>query len=108
MVIIHPVLLDNYTIISIEVKLPKTNLLVLHTERGYVMCGALDIELLRRQLPEREIVAARAIGVKNIEELLNGVVDSCTQAAESLGIFPEMSIREALKMMKYSESPSPH
>ncbi|SEF94935.1 hypothetical protein SAMN02799616_01549 [Paenibacillus sp. UNC499MF] len=40
---VEPVELDGNTAIAIEVKLPKTTLLVVTTDKGYIMCGALDI-----------------------------------------------------------------
>lgn len=93
---IEPIELEQYSFIGIEVNLPKTNLLMISAPHGYVMCGALDIQLLRNKLAHREIIAARAVGVKTMDELLNGVVESCTQEAERIGIQPNMSIREAL------------
>jgi uncharacterized protein YunC (DUF1805 family) len=99
MVKVEPIWLGKYQIIAIDVQLPKTNLLVLQANDGYVMCGALDIQLLRNKLAHRGILAARAVGVKTIDELLNGQVESCTQAAESIGIEPGMAIKEALILM---------
>ncbi len=100
MINMKPILIDDKPFVSIEVNLPKTNLLMISTDNGYVMCGALDIELLRNKLANRKIIAARATGVKTIEELLNGNVESCTQAAEEIGIQKNMPIREALLLMK--------
>ncbi|WP_067932056.1 YunC family protein [Alicyclobacillus kakegawensis] len=99
MIHVAPLFLDDCAFIQIEVQLPKTNLLVIQCEQGYVMCGALDIRLLRERLASRNIVAARAIGVRTLDELLHGQVESCTQAAESLGITAGMPIREALLRM---------
>jgi uncharacterized protein YunC (DUF1805 family) len=96
----NPIFIDGEPFVSIEVKLPKTNLLAISTDNGYVMCGALDIELLRNKLASRQIIAARATGVKTIDELLYGHVESCTQAAEEIGIHKNMPIRDALLLMK--------
>ena len=52
--------LDDATVLGIEVKLPKTNLVVITTSKGYIMCGALDIGLLNSRLQDRGIVAGRA------------------------------------------------
>jgi len=106
MVKVIPVEVDGYTFISTEVNLPKTNLLVISTSTGYVMCGALDVLLLREKLASRHILAARAVGVRTMQELLDGEVEDCTQYAESIGISKGMSIREALICMKQSEYPA--
>lgn len=97
---VEPILLEGHTAIAIEVKLPKTTLLVVTTDKGYIMCGALDVALLNERLSDRNIVAARATGVRTIEELLEAPLESVTHTAEDLGIFAGMTGREAiLKMM---------
>lgn len=100
---VQPVVIENELFQATEVNLPKTNLLVIESDSGYVMCGALDIGLLRTQLAARGIIAARAIGVKTMTDLVNGTVESCTQRAEELGIHPGVSIREALLLMRANE-----
>jgi uncharacterized protein YunC (DUF1805 family) len=99
MIKVEPLWLGEHVVVAVEVHLPKTNLLVIQTDNGYVMCGALDVHLLRTTLANRDILAARAVGVKTMDELLNGTVESCTQAAERIGIQPGMSIRQALLLM---------
>lgn len=95
-----PVFVDEDTqVTGIEVKLPKTTLLVLSTDVGYIMCGALDIELLNERLSDRGIVAARAVGVRTLEDLLHAPLESVTHTAKRLGIFPGMTGREALRQM---------
>ncbi|MEC0232421.1 MULTISPECIES: YunC family protein [Paenibacillus] len=97
---VEPILLEGHTAIAIEVKLPKTTLLVVTTDKGYIMCGALDVGLLNERLRDRNIVAARATGVRTIEELLDAPLESVTYTAEDLGIVAGMTGREAiLKMM---------
>ncbi|KRF21372.1 DUF1805 domain-containing protein [Paenibacillus alginolyticus] len=97
---VEPILLEGHTAIAIEVKLPKTTLLVVTTDKGYIMCGALDVALLNERLRDRNIVAARATGVRTIEELLEAPLESVTHTAEDLGIVAGMTGREAiLKMM---------
>jgi uncharacterized protein YunC (DUF1805 family) len=104
MVTVQPITLEGYTFIATHVKLPKTNLLMVESSRGYVMCGALDVHLLREKLSDRGIIAARAVGVKTMEELIEGFVESCTQAAEDIGIVQGMPIKEALVKMAEFES----
>ncbi|HJV46860.1 MAG TPA: hypothetical protein VJ824_14175 [Bacillota bacterium] len=37
---VKPIDLDGHQVISISVQLPKTTLLIVTTDRGYIMCGA--------------------------------------------------------------------
>ncbi|MCL6548131.1 MAG: DUF1805 domain-containing protein [Alicyclobacillus sp.] len=104
MIEVKPIRVDNEAFVAITVRLPKTNLLAVCSESGYVMCGALDVGLLREKLADRGIIAARAVGVRTLDDLLTGTVESCTQAAEAIGIRPGMPIREALLRMKAAEA----
>ncbi|WJH34836.1 DUF1805 domain-containing protein [Paenibacillus aurantius] len=94
-----PVEVDGGTAIGVEVKLPKTTLLSVSTEKGYIMCGALDVGLLNEKLKERGIIAGRAVGVRTLEELLDAPLESVTTAAEALGIVPGMKGMDALARM---------
>ena len=99
MVEVKPITLDGHQVISISVQLPKTNLLVVTTDRGYIMCGALDVSLLNERLRDRNIIAGRALGVKTIEQLLEAPLQSVTKTAEDLGIIPGMTGKEAILKM---------
>ncbi|ANB55589.1 hypothetical protein GFC29_2259 [Anoxybacillus sp. B7M1] len=100
MIDIKPVMIDNYPFIAISVQLPKTNLLAVASDQGYIMCGALDVGLLNEKLKDRGIIAGRAIGVRTIEQLLEAPLESVTVAAEERGITVGMTGREALLKMK--------
>ncbi|MCU6796509.1 MULTISPECIES: YunC family protein [Paenibacillus] len=100
MIQMHPVEIDGFTALAIEVKLPKTTLIVVTTDRGYIMCGALDVGLLNERLKDRHILAARATGVKTIEELLEAPLESVTYEAERLGIVPGMKGKDAIGLMR--------
>ena len=99
MVKVKPITLDGHQVISISVQLPKTNLLVVTTDRGYIMCGALDVGLLNEKLKDRKIIAARAVGVRTIEQLLNAPMESVTVEAERLGVTKGMLGKDALLKM---------
>lgn len=100
MVQLKPIELSGRTVLGIEVALPKTRLLAIATEKGYIMCGALDVALLNEKLANRGIVAGRAVGVRSLEDLLAAPLESVTHAAQELGIHPGMTCRDALlKMM---------
>ncbi|WP_409302523.1 YunC family protein [Peribacillus sp. SCS-155] len=96
---ITPIIIDGKTFLGISVALPKTNLLVITSEKGYIMCGALDVALLNEKLSERKIIAGRAVGVKTLDELLNAPLESVTYEAEKSGIKTGMTGREALLYM---------
>jgi len=95
----RPVEIAGRTVIGIEVELPKTHLVILTTGRGYLMCGALDVGLLSTKLAAREIVAARAVGVRTLEELMAAPVESATPAAQALGVEVGQDGRTALLHM---------
>ncbi|KIL41269.1 hypothetical protein SD70_08450 [Gordoniibacillus kamchatkensis] len=94
-----PIELNGHTVIGIEVLLPKTTLLAVATDKGYIMCGALDIGLLNERLKDRGIIAARAVGVKTLQELLDAPMESVTHSAEALGVVPGIIGKEALLKM---------
>jgi len=87
------------TVLGVEVKLPKTTLLAIMTDKGYIMCGALDVALLNERLKDREIIAGRAVGVRTLEELMEAPLESVTLTAEKLGIVTGMKGSDALRLM---------
>ncbi|MNI82335.1 hypothetical protein D3C73_1390350 [compost metagenome] len=99
MVTIEPVQVGGHTLVGVEVKLPKTTLLTVSTSRGYIMCGALDVGLLNETLSDRKIIAARAVGVRTLAQLLAAPLESVTIEAEQLGIVPGMTGADALLLM---------
>lgn len=94
---IRPVALDGGTAVGVVVELPRTRLVAVATERGYVMCGALDVDVLNTRLAERRVLAGRAFGVRSIDDLLAAPLTEVTDAARELGVEPGMSGREALQ-----------
>ncbi|MFJ8257803.1 YunC family protein [Peribacillus asahii] len=95
----NPIKLKEYTFLAISVELPKTTLLVVTSDKGYIMCGALDVALLNDKLKDRRIVAGRATGVKTIDQLLEAPLESVTYEAEALGIHRGMIGKDALLKM---------
>ncbi len=100
MVSLVPVPVAGGIATGITVELPRTHLVIVAGSRGYIMCGALDVALLDApHMRSREIVAARAVGVKSIEDLLAAPLESATSAAQALGVRPGMTGREAVAML---------
>lgn len=99
MIEMSPIEIAGKTFLAITVRLPKTNLLVVTGDQGYIMCGALDVGLLNEKLKSRKVIAGRAVGVKTIDELLNAPLESVTYEAESLGAAKGMIGKDALLKM---------
>ncbi|UOE96548.1 DUF1805 domain-containing protein [Alkalihalobacillus sp. LMS39] len=96
-----PITIENQTFIAVTLKLPKTNFMAVTSEKGYIMCGALDVALFNenKALLERKIVAGRALGVRTIDQLLEAPLESITKEAEALGVTVGMKGKDALLKM---------
>ncbi|WP_462411106.1 YunC family protein [Neobacillus sp. Marseille-QA0830] len=99
MINLSPVEIGGHTFLAVTVLLPKTTLLAVTSDKGYIMCGALDVALLNDKLKDRGIIAGRAVGVRTIEQLLDAPLESVTIEAEKLGIYQGMMGRDALLKM---------
>lgn len=99
MIDLSPVEIGGHTFLAVSVLLPKTTLLAVTSDKGYIMCGALDVGLLNEKLKDRKIIAGRAVGVRTIEQLLHAPLESVTLEAEELGIHPGMIGKDALLKM---------
>ncbi|MDY0393189.1 YunC family protein [Virgibacillus halophilus] len=85
---------------TVSVALPKTNLLIITNETGYIMCAALDVDLLNEKLADRHVIAGRANGVRTIDQLLYAPLEKVTDAAkEGFGWEVGMSGKEALSKL---------
>ncbi|HDN82992.1 MAG TPA: DUF1805 domain-containing protein [Candidatus Altiarchaeales archaeon] len=85
--------------IGIEIKLKNTNLVLILAEKGYIMCGYLNLETAEK-LGD---VACVVRGVKTVEELLEKEIEEITENARKLGIKEGMKAKDALKLLS-SES----
>ncbi|AZU63832.1 YunC family protein [Neobacillus mesonae] len=99
MIDLSPIEINGHTFLAVSVLLPKTTLLAVSSDKGYIMCGALDVGLLNEKLKDRKIIAGRAVGVRTIEQLLEAPLESVTLEAEELGIYKGMIGRDALLRM---------
>lgn len=100
----NKIMIEDFEFITYEVFLPKTTLLVVTNDIGYIMCAAVDIDFFNNtpKLARRKIIAGRAEGVSTIEELLNAPMAKLTIAAKELGIKEETIGRDALVLMAKS------
>ncbi|MCD4840031.1 MULTISPECIES: YunC family protein [Neobacillus] len=99
MIDLSPINITGHTFLAVTVLLPKTTLLAVTSDKGYIMCGALDVALLNEKLKDRKVIAGRAVGVRTIEQLLNAPLESVTYEAEELGIHKGMIGKDALLKM---------
>lgn len=99
MIELSPIEINGHTFLAVSVLLPKTTLLAVTSDKGYIMCGALDVGLLNDKLKDRKIIAGRAVGVRTIEQLLYAPLESVTWEAEALGIHQGMIGKDALLKM---------
>jgi len=70
-------------------------LLLITSEKGFVMCGFLNVESAEKL----GVAAAVISGVKTFEDVLNGQVKAATTKAKSLGVEIGMKGIDALKHM---------
>ncbi|WP_217588657.1 YunC family protein [Lentibacillus saliphilus] len=96
MITVNPLEIDGLVFTAIRVELPKTNLLIITNEVGYVMCGALDVGVFNHLLADRKVIAARALGVRTIDDLLEAPLESITDASKAYGWELGMPVKEAL------------
>jgi len=79
---------------GIHVRLPGdgANLLIVRADRGYVMCGYLNLAVAE-QVGDAAVLVR---GVRSIEDVLAAHVVDATSRAKSLGVKPGQPVREAL------------
>lgn len=92
----EPIFIDGHPFTAISVQIPKTNLLVVMNEIGYIMCGALDVDLLNEKLADRDIIAGRAVGVRSIQDLLHAPLEKVTIGSKKWGWQEGMVGKDAL------------
>lgn len=96
MISIMSVKVDDKTCLGVRIELPDSPpLLVITAEKGFVMCGFLNMEAAERI----GATAAMVSGVKTFEDVLNAQVKAATSKAKSLGVQEGMKGADALKHM---------
>lgn len=78
--------------VGVEIPLPNAVLVLAIGEKGYIMCGYLNLEAAEKFGDAAAIVS----GVKTIDELLDKKIIALTTAAKKLGIKVGMKGRVAL------------
>ncbi len=93
--IIEKIKLKNGTALGMIFEMENAPLIVIKADRGFVMCGYLDI-LTASKL---EDVAVRVSGVSSFEDVLKADIADLTDNAMKLGLERGMNAREALERM---------
>ena len=96
MINIATIKVDTTTCTGIRTDLPDSPpLLLIIAEKGFVMCGFLNIESAEKL----GVAAAVVSGVKTFDDVLNGQVKSATSKAKNLGVEIGMKGIDALRHM---------
>ena len=94
MINIMPVKVDGKNCQGLRVDLPESPpLLLIIAEKGFVMCGFLNIEAAEKL----GVAAAVVSGVNSFEDVLNAQVKAATSKAKNLGVEIGLKGREALE-----------
>jgi len=93
---IMTVKVDGKSCMGLRTDLPDSPpLLLIIAEKGFVMCGFLNVEAAEKL----GVPAAVVSGVKTFEDVLNGQVKTVTSKAKNLGVEVGMKGADALKHM---------
>ncbi len=87
---------DGGACLGLRVDLPDSPpLLLIIAEKGFVMCGFLNVDAAERL----SVAAAVVSGVKTFEDVLNAEVKAVTSKAKALGVRVGIKGVDALKQM---------
>jgi uncharacterized protein YunC (DUF1805 family) len=96
MISIMTIKVDGKSCLGLRTDLPDSPpLLLITAEKGFVMCGFLNVEAAEKLA----VAAAVVSGVKTFDDVLNGQVKAVTSKAKSLGVEVGMKGADALKRM---------
>jgi len=96
MISIQTIKVDSKNYLGLRVDLPDSPpMLLIIAEKGFVMCGLLNIEAAERV----GAAAAMVSGVKTFEDVLNAQVKAATSKAKGFGVEVGMKGADVLKRM---------
>ncbi|MBD3205281.1 DUF1805 domain-containing protein [Candidatus Bathyarchaeota archaeon] len=83
---------------GVKVTLPDLPpLILIKGDRGFVMCGYLNLEVAEKL----EATAAIVSGVNNFDDVLNAKIKSATTKANELGLEPGKVVKEVIENLNY-------
>jgi uncharacterized protein YunC (DUF1805 family) len=96
MISVTSIRVDGKNFTGLRAELPESPpLLVIIAEKGFVMCGFLNVEAADKL----DVTAVVVSGVKTFDDVLNGQVKAMTSKGKCLGIEAGMKGADALKLM---------
>ncbi|WP_319508817.1 DUF1805 domain-containing protein [uncultured Methanolobus sp.] len=93
--LVEKIELDNGSALGLSFQMQNAPLLVIRADKGFVMCGYLDME----SAGALGDVAVKVKGVSTFDDVLQALVIGATQKAINLGIKVGMTGKEALELM---------
>lgn len=82
---------------GIEIELPKTTLLIIKGKKGFIMCGALNVDVYNTpNMLERNVICASVRGVRTFDDMLNANIYDLSNGMKALGAYKGMRVDEAL------------
>jgi uncharacterized protein YunC (DUF1805 family) len=91
---------NGKNVVGVEIGNPdfpeKPAIIVLMTKKGLIVCRNFDIDALN----ERNVAAARVMGLTKIEDALEAKIESCTSRARALGVTEGMTGKEAITKLQ--------
>ena len=92
--------LDGTEVTGHIIPIGQVNLVFAQTKRGLVGCGAIDVIALEKfNIPAVKVRPTTADSVRNIDDLLKGIVVVVNSFAKEAGISPDMTGEEALRQL---------
>ena len=96
LIYIEKIKIGDKTVLGLKVELPDSPpLLLMVGEKGFIMCGYLNVEVAERL----QAAAAMVSGVKSFQDVLEAEIKAATSKAREMGISLGMKGREALKKL---------
>jgi len=93
---VEKIKIDDKTVLGLKVELPYSPpLLLMVGEKGFIMCGYLNMEVAERL----QVAAAMVSGVKSFQDVLEAEIKAATSKAREMGISLGMKGREALRKL---------
>jgi uncharacterized protein YunC (DUF1805 family) len=95
---IDKIQIQSKTFQGVKVTLPDLPPLVLiKGDKGFVMCGYLNIEVAEKL----GAIAAIVSGVSTFEEVLKAEIKSATNKAKEMGIMPGEIVKQVISKLSY-------
>lgn len=86
---------DGKTYTFLKVNMGEAPLILLNGQKGYVMCGYLNLEAATKHGD----LGVRVSGVNDLESLLESRVAGCTPAASEAGITEGARVSEIIHLL---------